>query len=322
MIAIVELAEQDGLRFTTDIVHCPVQDVAIGLPVRVVFEQQGDVFVRSSSPIPTRGREPVTQEQRARGLSSRASGPSRIGRKTGMRSPRAHGGIVARGHGRRRPHAVGHRRHRHHRRHAAAVAAETLGVSPTWTGGSLGYYGLLTPVVDACTAVARGAARHVLVYRTVNMIGGEARVERSAGPDGIPPAMRDITRILTMHAYSASNWLAMHLRRHMHLYGTTGSRSAGWPSTAGATRRSIRTRSIGSPSPWRTTSRPASSPSPSGSWTATCPSTAPSPSSCRAPNMPTPARTRCASTPSGAPMAPAGGSTPRLPEDGVDRRST
>ena len=39
--------------------------------------------------------------------------------------------------------------------------------------------------------------------------------------------MRDITRILTMHAYSAPNWLAMHLRRHMHLYGTTREQ-IGW----------------------------------------------------------------------------------------------
>jgi acetyl-CoA acetyltransferase len=27
--------------------------------------------------------------------------------------------------------------------------------------------------------------------------------------------------LLTYHAYSAANWLAMHCRRHMHLYGTT-----------------------------------------------------------------------------------------------------
>jgi len=52
VIAIVELAEQDGLRFTTDIVHCPVEDVTIGLPVRVVFEQQGDVFVPLFEPAP------------------------------------------------------------------------------------------------------------------------------------------------------------------------------------------------------------------------------------------------------------------------------
>jgi acetyl-CoA acetyltransferase len=43
----------------------------------------------------------------------------------------------------------------------------------------------------------------------------------------IPPAMADVTRILTMHAYSAPHWLAMHLRRHMFLYGTTREQ-LGW----------------------------------------------------------------------------------------------
>jgi uncharacterized OB-fold protein len=45
VIAIVELVEQEGLRFTTDIVHCPVESVVVGLPVRVVFEQQGEVYI-------------------------------------------------------------------------------------------------------------------------------------------------------------------------------------------------------------------------------------------------------------------------------------
>jgi acetyl-CoA acetyltransferase len=33
--------------------------------------------------------------------------------------------------------------------------------------------------------------------------------------------------LLTMHAYSAANWLAMHCRRHMYLYGTT-KEQLGW----------------------------------------------------------------------------------------------
>jgi acetyl-CoA acetyltransferase len=170
----------------------------------------------------------VKQEQGVRGALISGIGMSRIGRKTGIQAleltvdssqaamadagltPSDIDGIAT----------IGDT--------PLAVAAETLGITPTWTGGSLGYYGLLTPVVDAFTAVARGAARHVLVYRTVNMIGGEARMEPSAaGPAEMPPAMRDIARILTMHAYSASNWLAMHLRRHMYLYGTTREQ-IGW----------------------------------------------------------------------------------------------
>jgi uncharacterized OB-fold protein len=52
VIAIVELVEQDGLRFTTNVVNCPPETLAIDLPVRVTFEQQGDVFVPLFEPHP------------------------------------------------------------------------------------------------------------------------------------------------------------------------------------------------------------------------------------------------------------------------------
>ncbi len=44
-ISIVELPEQAGLRFTANVVDCPPEDVHIGMPVRVQFEQHGEVFV-------------------------------------------------------------------------------------------------------------------------------------------------------------------------------------------------------------------------------------------------------------------------------------
>jgi uncharacterized OB-fold protein len=49
-IAIVELVDQEGLRFTTNVVDCPPGDVHIGMPVRVRFEQNGDVFVPVFAP--------------------------------------------------------------------------------------------------------------------------------------------------------------------------------------------------------------------------------------------------------------------------------
>ena len=39
--------------------------------------------------------------------------------------------------------------------------------------------------------------------------------------------MADLPRLLAAHAYSAANWLALHARRHMHLYGTT-KEQLGW----------------------------------------------------------------------------------------------
>lgn len=45
VVAIVELAERAGLRFVTNIVGGEVGDVYIGMPVRVKFEQQEDVWL-------------------------------------------------------------------------------------------------------------------------------------------------------------------------------------------------------------------------------------------------------------------------------------
>jgi acetyl-CoA acetyltransferase len=126
-----------------------------------------------------------------------------------------------------------------------ADAASGLGIQHTWTGSPVGRWGLLSPVVNAFHGVADGRARHVLVYRTVNMMGGSVLPPSSAAgdsPASPPPSsgmvapvpveerahpMADVPRLLAAHAYSAANWLALHARRHMHLYGTT-KEQLGW----------------------------------------------------------------------------------------------
>jgi uncharacterized OB-fold protein len=45
VVAIVELAEQPGLRFTTNIVNCDLEAIGIGMPVHVLFEQAGEAWV-------------------------------------------------------------------------------------------------------------------------------------------------------------------------------------------------------------------------------------------------------------------------------------
>jgi acetyl-CoA acetyltransferase len=109
-----------------------------------------------------------------------------------------------------------------------------LGIPSGWSGThSAG--GLLAPVMGAFLAVARGEARHVLVYRTVKMMGGSMlpndgeapRRPRGGDPSGLMRAMGDMGPLFAYHAYSAVNWLAMHARRHMHLYGTTREQ-LGW----------------------------------------------------------------------------------------------
>ncbi len=126
-----------------------------------------------------------------------------------------------------------------------AAAAARLGIDHVWTGSPVGRWGLLSPVVNAFHAVATGQARHVLVYRTVHMMGGSVLPSSGSGddaPGSAPPPSRgvataplqergnpmaDVPRLIAAHAYSAANWLALHARRHMHLYGTT-KEQLGW----------------------------------------------------------------------------------------------
>jgi acetyl-CoA acetyltransferase len=114
-------------------------------------------------------------------------------------------------------------------------AARTLGIDAAWRGGGFDTGGLLSPLMSAFVAVGTGQARHVLVYRTVQMMGGSILPPppRAAGPSApveqaSPPLAPDwLSPLMTMHAYSAVNWLAMHCRRHMYLYGTT-KEQLGW----------------------------------------------------------------------------------------------
>ncbi len=120
-----------------------------------------------------------------------------------------------------------------------AEIAQRLGIRHRWTAPfDMRRGGLLAPVMAAVGGVAAGVARHVLVYRTVKMMGGSI-LAPPPGPDAAPMAegagrgdadegvMGDMAPLLTYHAYSAANWLAMHARRHMYLYGTT-KEQLGW----------------------------------------------------------------------------------------------
>jgi uncharacterized protein len=54
VLALVELDEQDDVRLVTNIVHCGPDEVSIGMPVRVVFEECDDVWVPLFEPVDRR----------------------------------------------------------------------------------------------------------------------------------------------------------------------------------------------------------------------------------------------------------------------------
>ena len=106
--------------------------------------------------------------------------------------------------------------------------AASLGIDVKWDGGGVTTGGLYSPIMSACLAVAERRAHHVLIYRNVQMIGGTVlpdnqppRGSRLASDVGLASSMGDMSPLLTYRAFSAANWLAMHCRRHMHVYGTT-----------------------------------------------------------------------------------------------------
>ncbi|OBK28835.1 acetyl-CoA acetyltransferase [Mycobacterium asiaticum] len=128
---------------------------------------------------------------------------------------------------------------------AAEVNAE-LQIDAADCGSGFGTGGLLSPVMSACRAVAEGRARHVVIYRTIQMLGGTVLPQQKNAPapplarmfdapEGERPAvgaMDDINDLVAAHAYSAANWLALNCRRHMELYGTT-KEQLGWVALNG-----------------------------------------------------------------------------------------
>ncbi len=44
VIALVTIEEQDDVRLTTNVIDCAIDDVTIGMPLEVTFEQQDDVW--------------------------------------------------------------------------------------------------------------------------------------------------------------------------------------------------------------------------------------------------------------------------------------
>ena len=100
--------------------------------------------------------------------------------------------------------------------------ADALGLQLNWMGGpSSGAQ--LGVMISAAMAIAAGLCRHVLVFRSVQRLGGML-----GSASGALPAAEGLWEWhVPFHEYSAVNLFAMQMRRHMHLYGTT-KEQLGW----------------------------------------------------------------------------------------------
>ena len=200
VIAVVALEEDDGARLTTNIVNCPPEDVRIGMPVRVLFEKAGDVYLPLFEPQePQEPQHPDIER-------SRLTLAIPADREVGGPRPRASAAkfeerVALTGVGQSR---VGRRLMTDPLRLTvdaclAAVAdagldldeidglstypgrvgspgfteggiaplTEALQLRPTWINGAGDTPGQGGAVVAGMLAVAAGLCRHVLCYRTV-----------------------------------------------------------------------------------------------------------------------------------------------------------
>jgi acetyl-CoA acetyltransferase/uncharacterized OB-fold protein len=256
VIGVVELAEQRGLRLTTNLVDVAPDDVRIGMPVRVRFRTMSEeialpIFAPDPTPEPAVARTPegpritdtdvvlarpprrVDETERLERRAVIAGvGQSQIGRRLfrtdmDLTVEAALRAIADAGLEpddvdgiASYPGAMG-----------AAPAGfagpgivevqDALGLSVGWHQAGPEGAAQIAPVIAASLAVAAGLARHVLVYRTVS----EATAAADTGRLGIGAGSRSIPGfgafLIPYGAMSAANWIACMAVRHMHEFGTT-----------------------------------------------------------------------------------------------------
>lgn len=255
VIGLVAIAEDPLVRLTTLIVDAAPEEVEIGLPVEVRFEQHDDVWLplfapsgESASsqlewpepmpaPVPLRASADQFEDK----VALTGIGISQVGRRLGRdpqsltveacRAAIADAGLsIAEidglstypGGGPSGGHAEG----------GVPAVSDALGVSPTWFAGGLETSGQGGAIVNAMLAVAAGLCRHVLCFRTVWESTAALRARRSAG--GIHASRRvsgEMAWRLPFGAMSAANWIALQASHHMHRYGTTREQLAWIPIT-------------------------------------------------------------------------------------------
>jgi len=247
VIALVELAEQEGLRLTTNLVGSAPADVRIGMAVRVTFRPVSDdvalpLFEPDPAPIVIARAalepRPITPSIRpgpAERLERRAIlsgvGQSQIGRRlfrtdldltceaalaaiadAGLTTDDIDGLACYPGPmGAGAPGFAGP---------GTPEVQDALGLQLGWHGSGGEGPAQVAPVMLAALAVAAGLCRHALVYRTVT----EATAAANTGRLGIGAGSRTVSGfaqwVIPFGAMSAANWLALHAVRHMHEFGT------------------------------------------------------------------------------------------------------
>jgi acetyl-CoA acetyltransferase/uncharacterized OB-fold protein len=255
VVAQVALEDDPRVRLTTSAVSCPADELRLGLRMEVVFEQVDDVWLPQFRPCATQPPvlPPLPEEEVPPGahwryvrpmvrqdkFESKAAltgiGMSQVGRRL-MRPPLSltveactaavadagltmadidglatyPGGTGA---------VVG-------MTEGGVTALESaLGLRPSWYNGGLDTFGPTGSVIAAMIAVAAGAARHVLCFRTVweSTFAELVRAGRLQPPGG----GRRADWMHPFGAISPAHTLAQVAQRYFHAYGASRE-TLGW----------------------------------------------------------------------------------------------
>lgn len=252
-LAIVALTEAPDVRLTTNVVGIDPHEVRVGLPVRVTFHQQDDVWLPLFEPDPDGSADAVPQpplpEVRVRPRASAAKfedkvaisgvGMSQVGRRL-MRLPLSltvdackaavadagltmadidglstYPGAMFAG-------ATGFSEG------GIPAVEEALRIQPTWHNGTLETSGQLGSVITAMLAVASGLCRHVLCFRTVWEATGTEMMRAGTLP---PPSGGriggDMQWRIPFGGTSAAMWIAMNASHYFSRFGATRE-TLGW----------------------------------------------------------------------------------------------
>jgi acetyl-CoA acetyltransferase/uncharacterized OB-fold protein len=243
VVAVVALAEDQSTRLTTNIVGCDPADVAIGMQVRVVFEQHDEAWIPLFEPDPEASgtgqvpgprelasvvRPMVTSNKFEDKVALTGVGSSTIGRRlmvdplsltvtACLRAVEDAGltladidGLATYPGGLAGGMSEG----------GITAVEEALRIHPTWISGGSEVPGPSGSVVSAMLAVAAGLCRHVLCFRTVwestHTTLARAATSRSGGSRG---ASGMFEWRAPFGAMSAANWIGINASHYFWRYG-------------------------------------------------------------------------------------------------------
>jgi acetyl-CoA acetyltransferase len=243
-IAIVALAEDAGIRLTTNIVECDPSDVHIGQQVEVRFEHDEDVWLPLFAPtaepdadvtalIPEEPRPtpraPATDARFEHKVVLSGTGRSAIGRRL-MVDPLsltmdaclaaiADAGLALDDIDGLSTYPGGMGMVSGMGEGGTTAVEEALRIRPVWTNGGGELPGPGGSVIAAMLAVASGMCRHVLCFRTVwESTYATLGLRPFGGPRVSGPLMEWRA---PFGAMSAANWIGMNANHYLQRYGAT-----------------------------------------------------------------------------------------------------